>query len=108
MEPRKLLTCLHCDAPIELALPVTRDQVVCSRCRQGYDLEFLPEERVWILRPQEPVEPRGDAAPLEEEPFLVLNEVGRPAPEDRSEEHREQTDLHTDEEIAVSKPARKS
>lgn len=105
MKSPKLFTCQQCDAELEIENPQDRARVVCRRCGGLHDLRFTEAEQAWTLRLREPVEPGTEVR--KEEPFSVLGEVGRPKRVDRSEKHREQTDLHADEEIAVSKPEKK-
>jgi len=107
MENPIVFTCLQCDAEMEIAAPIAQDQVACRSCGRLYLLFFDDRSQAWLLRAQEPAV-RAEEELRTEEPFRVLDEVGRPKKVDRSEKHREQTDLHTDEDIALAKPKRKS
>ena len=106
MDPRKVFTCQNCDAEMEVADPRAQQRVACRRCGRSYGLRHSDAEQAWVLTEMEPVEPGADEARAEE-PFRVLGEVGRPKRVDRSEVHREQTDIHEDEDIAVQKPRQK-
>ncbi len=106
METSKILNCMKCDAEMEMGTPVADGQVICRRCGCIYRLLFNTEQQAWILQEQEALDAESEAH-QKEEPFSVLSEVGRPKKVDRSEVHREQTDIHEDEDIAIDKEHRK-
>lgn len=108
MNNRKLFSCQKCDANIEVDEPRAQDQVVCLQCGRLYSLLFHEEDNAWHLRAQEPVEEEVEERRSSEQPFAVLAEEGRPKRVDRSEQHREQTDVHDDETVAVDKKHRES
>lgn len=107
METRKVFTCQQCDAEMEVDDPRSQDEVVCRSCGALYRLMFSEDEQAWILLEEEPVEPE-ERERHKEEPFTVLDEVGRPKKVDRSEEQREQSDVHADEDIAIDRSHIKS
>lgn len=106
MNSRKLFTCQKCDANIEVEDPRAQSQVVCSKCGRLYRLLFSEQEMAWHLQPQEPVEEEIEERRISEQPFAVLAEEGRPKRVDRAEKHREQTDIHSGEDIAIDKKHR--
>ncbi len=103
MDYRKIFSCLKCDAEMEIEDVRYQERVACHNCGRAYLIKYSELDEAITLTPVEPVEIGTDKA-RKEEPFRVLDEVGRPKREDRSEEHREQTDIHEDEDIAVNKP----
>lgn len=103
---RKVYNCQRCDAEMEITDPQEQNQVICRRCGRSYRLFFNETGKSWILQPEHTVEVDTDKRP-EEIPFSVLGEVGRPKQVDRSEKHREQTDLSPDDEAIAGKPGRK-
>ncbi|MDT8442955.1 MAG: hypothetical protein RQ722_01590 [Desulfuromonadales bacterium] len=106
MKSRKIFNCQRCDAEIEITDPQEQNQVICRRCGRTYRLDFSETAQVWTLQAEQTVEVDTDKRP-EDEPFSVLGEVGRPKRVDRSEDHREQTDLHPGNEAIAGKPGRK-
>ena len=106
MDSRKLFTCQQCDANMEVAEPRALDQVVCSQCGRLYHLFFSEQDGAWHLQAQEPATDEAEDRRKSEQPFSVLAEEGRPKRVDRSEEHREQTDVHAGEDVAVDKKHR--
>lgn len=106
MEQRKVFTCQKCDTEIEVEDARNQDEVACHACGTNYRLRFSDLEQAWVMVPTEPIEPGTDQERAEE-PFRVLNEVGRLKRQDRSEEYREQKDIHEDEDIATDEPQQK-
>ena len=104
MQTRKLFNCQACDAEMEVA-DLQEQQVACRQCGRNHRMTYSSESQAWRLQADEPVETDPGQRP-EEAPFSVLGEVGRPKRVDRSEEHREQTDIHAGDE-AVDKKARR-
>lgn len=104
MERRKLFNCLACDAEMEIADPEDNQRVGCRQCGRDHRLIYETRDQVWRLQLEQPVEDEVSHRP-EDEPFSALGEVGRPKPTDRSEEQREQTDVHPGDEAV--EPGRK-
>ena len=106
MKSRKIFNCQRCDGEIEITEPQEQNQVICRGCGQTFQLHFSQTLHAWILQAEQTVDVDTDKRP-EEEPFSVLGEVGRPKRIDRSEDYREETDLHPSDEAAVDITGRK-
>ncbi len=107
MESPKVFTCQSCDAELEINNPQNQTRVRCRQCGRISRLVYIDEQMVWSLETEEPVESEAGQRSQVEEPFTVLAEVGRPRRDDRSEEYREQSDIHEDEDQAIDKEHRK-
>jgi len=104
MMTQKVFHCQKCDAEIEVNNLSDKARVRCRSCGEVFILTYDEQTSSWMLRVDEPVAKDEDFHP-EEEQFSVLGEVSRPAKIDRSEQYREQSSRHSDDEAGARRPA---
>ena len=103
MISQNIFHCQKCDTEIEVNNLSDGARVRCRSCGAVFLLVYNEQTAGWLLRLDEPVESDDNFHP-EEAPFSVLGEVSRPAQIDRSEQYREQSSRHRDDEAVAHRP----